>query len=496
MSLLRTKHIVPHSDTGLRRCLSATDLTLLGIGCIIGAGIFVLTGIAAATHAGPAIVLSYVVAGLACAFAALSYAELSSSIGGCGSAYGYAYASVGELPAWIIGWALILEYGVATATVAIGWAGYFNNALQAVGLHLPAALLHAPHEGGLINLPAAAIVGLLAILLVIGVRESARFNAVMVLVKLLAIALFIGIAAFHVEPAHWTPFVPFGWGGVMTGAATIFFAYIGFDAVSTAADEAVNPQRDVPIGILASLAICTVIYIVVAGLLTGVAHYDTLNNPSPVAQVLLGLGYKWASALIAAGAIAGLTTVMLVLFFGLTRIFLAMSRDGLLPPGFSRLHPKTQTPVRVILASAVLIAAIAGFTPIGQVAELTNIGTLAAFAMVCLGVIVSRRTRPDLPRPFRVPFYPLVPVLGMVACLALMLSLPAATWLRFGLWMLLGLALYFLHARRHSHLGRPCPPATSTPSANDLPPTLAESLALPHKMATGTPCAATKERGA
>lgn len=452
MNLLRTKTIAPHADTGLRRCLTAFDLTLLGIGCIIGAGIFVLTGIAAATHAGPAIVLSYVVAGLACAFAALSYAELSSSIGGCGSAYGYAYASVGELPAWIIGWALILEYGVATATVAIGWSGYFNNALQAMGLHLPSALMHAPSAGGIINLPAATIVGLLAILLIIGARESARFNAVMVLVKVLAIALFIGIASFHVQPANWTPFAPFGWSGIATGAATIFFAYIGFDAVSTAADEAVNPQRDVPIGILASLGICTVIYIIVAGLLTGVAHYDTLNNPSPVAQVLLNLGYKWASALIAAGAIAGLTTVMLVLFFGLTRIFLAMSRDGLLPPVLSQVHPKTQTPVRVIIVSAVMIAAIAGFTPIGEVAELTNIGTLSAFAMVCLGVILARRTRPDLPRPFRVPFYPVVPVLGVISCLALMLSLPLVTWQRFGLWMALGLAVYFLYARRNSHL--------------------------------------------
>jgi APA family basic amino acid/polyamine antiporter len=349
----------------------------------------------------------------------------------------------------------------------------------------------------LINLPAAAIVGLLAILLAVGARESARFNAVMVLVKILAIALFIGIASFHVEPANWVPFVPFGWGGVMTGAATIFFAYIGFDAVSTAADEAVNPQRDVPIGILASLAICTVIYIVVAGLLTGVAHYDTLNNPSPVAQVLLGLGYKWAAALIAAGAIAGLTTVMLVLFFGLTRIFLAMSSDGLLPPALSRVHPKTQTPLRVIAASALLIAAIAGFTPIGQVAELTNIGTLAAFAMVCLGVIVARRTRPDLPRPFRVPFYPLVPVLGVVACLALMFSLPAATWQRFGLWMLLGLALYFLYARRSSRLGQaPCPQATPLSSANDLPPDPGSSVASSCNVATGTPCAATKEQGA
>ena len=454
MSLFRTKPINPdaYCDTGLKRCLNAADLTLLGIGAIIGAGIFVLTGVAAATKAGPAIVLSYVVAGFACAFAALAYAELAASIGGCGSAYGYSYAGFGELIAWLIGWDLILEYGIATPTVAIGWAGYVNNALMAMGIHLPPALLSAPGAGGLVNLPAALVILVLSVLLAIGVHTSARFNAAMVMVKLVAIAVFIGVAVFNVNPANWQPYMPFGWEGVMSGAALIFFAYIGFDAVSTAAEEAVDPQRDLPIGILASLAICTVIYVVVSGLLTGIVPYHTLNVASPVAEALLSLGHRLASALIAAGAIAGLTTVMLVLYYGLTRVFLAMSRDGLLPPMFATVHPTTRTPVRIIFVSGVLMAAVAGFLPIGAVAELVNIGTLAAFFLVCGGVIYLRYTRPELPRPFRTPWSPLIPILGMLFCAYLMYSLPVVTWIRFFVWMIVGLVIYFLYSRRHSVL--------------------------------------------
>ncbi len=454
MSLLRTKPINAdmYCDTGLRRCLTAFDLTLLGIGAIIGAGIFVLTGIAAATRAGPAIVLSFVVSGFACAFSALAYAELASSIGGCGSAYGYAYAGLGELVAWIIGWDLILEYGVAVAVVAIGWSGYFNNALTAVGLHVPAALLTAPADGGIINLPAALIVLILSALLAIGVRQSARFNAIMVLVKVVAIATFVAVAVFNVQPANWHPFMPFGWKGVMGGAALIFFAYIGFDAVSTAAEEAVNPPRDLPIGILVSLAVCTVIYMAVAGLLTGIVPYGTLNVPSPVAESMLRLGYRWASAVVAAGAIAGLTTVMLVLYYGLTRIFLSMSRDGLLPPVFSAINARTRTPLRVIVVSGLLIASIAGFTPIGDVAELVNIGTLSAFVLVCCGVIVLRRTKPDLKRPFRTPWSPVIPLLGIAFCLYLMASLPLITWLRFVIWLAIGMIIYFGYSRSHSVL--------------------------------------------
>ncbi|HTP41843.1 MAG TPA: amino acid permease [Nitrospiria bacterium] len=443
--------------TGLRRCLSALDLTLLGIGAIIGAGIFVLTGIAAATKAGPAIMLSFVVAGLACAFTALSYAELAAMIGGCGSAYGYTYASMGELVAWIIGWDLILEYGVATAAVAIGWSGYMNNALTAMGLPIPNVLLKAPAAGGVINLPAASIVLVLSLLLAIGVRQSARFNAAMVAIKLGAIGLFVLVALFNVQPANWRPFLPFGWEGVMQGAALIFFAYIGFDAVSTAAEEARRPSRDLPVGILASLAVCTVIYIVVSALLTGIVPYASLNVPSPVADALLRLGHRWASAFIAAGAIAGLTTVMLVLYYGLTRLFLAMARDGLLPPVFNTIHPDTHTPVRIILLCGVLIAAVAGLTPISDVAELVNIGTLAAFVLVCGVVIVLRRMRPEVSRPFRTPFSPVVPLLGIVFCLYLMLSLPAVTWWRFVIWLGIGLVIYFTYSRRHSLLEAPQP---------------------------------------
>ena len=450
--LFRTKTINADSsgDTGLRRCLGAWDLTLLGIGAIIGAGIFVLTGIAAATQAGPAIVVSFVIAGLACAFAALSYAELAAAIGGCGSAYGYAYAALGELVAWIIGWDLILEYGVATAAVSIGWSGYAGNALAAMGMALPATLMQAPGDGGLINLPAVLIVLTLSGLLAVGVHQSARFNAVMVLIKLLAIGVFIGVAAFSVDAANWQPFMPFGWSGIVGGAALIFFAYIGFDAVSTAAEEAINPKRDLPIGILASLGVCTVVYMLVSALLTGIVPYTTLNVASPVADAMLRLGHRWASALVAAGAIAGLTSVMLVLYYGLTRVFLAMARDGLLPPLFAAVDPRTRTPIRVIVASGLTIAAIAGFTPIHEVAELVNIGTLAAFILVCAGIIVLRYTRPDLPRPFRTPFSPLIPLLGIAFCGYLMLSLPLVTWLRFVIWLLIGMLIYFSYSRYHS----------------------------------------------
>lgn len=453
--LLRTKEInADHHliDTGLRRVLGPLDLTLLGIGAVIGAGIFVLTGVAAATKAGPAIVLSYVIAGFACAFAAMAYAELAAAIGGCGSAYGYSYAGMGELIAWVIGWDLILEYSVAVSAVAIGWSGYANAALKAVGLGLPVELIKGPLEGGLVNLPAILIVLVLGLLLALGVRESARVNAAMVFIKLLAIAVFIAIAFSHVEPANWTPFMPFGWGGVMGGAALVVFAYLGFDAVSTAAEEARNPQRDLPIGILVSLAVCTLLYILVAALLTGVAHYSTLNVSDPVAEVILRLGYPWGAGVVAAGAIAGLTTVMLAMYFGLTRVFLAIARDGLLPPLFARINARTQTPVPVILSSGFAMAFIAGFTPIDTVAKLVNLGTLAAFFLVSVGVLVLRRKHPDLPRPFRTPLTPLVPILGALSCLILAASLPWPTWLSFGIWLAIGLVIYFFYSRQHSAL--------------------------------------------
>lgn len=456
MNLFRAKpiHHDVYANTGLHRCLTTFDLTFLGIGAIIGAGIFVLSGHAAAEKAGPAIVLSFIIAGFACAFAALAYAELAAMVGGCGSAYGYAYAGIGELIAWIIGWDLILEYGLATSTVAIGWSSYVGSALKTLGLELPLYLLKAPAEGGMVNLPAVLIVLVLAILLAVGVRQSARFNAAIVFIKLTAIGIFIALASVNVTPAHWQPFMPFGWGGVMAGAAYIFFAYIGFDAVSTAAEETVNPQRDLPKGILYSLGICTVIFILVAGLLTGIVSYTSLKTASPVADALSAIGYHWGSAMIAAGAIAGLTTVMLVLFYGLTRVFLAMSRDGLLPPVFASINSNTKTPVTIIIISGILMAVIAGFTPINKVGELVNMGTLAAFVLVCAGVVMLRITKPDVPRPFKVPFNPLLPILGILFCLALMFSLPAITWIGFGIWTVAGLLIYFFYSQFHSNLNQ------------------------------------------
>lgn len=465
MQIFRTKMTTPEDfcASGLKRVLSAFDLTFLGIGAIIGTGIFVLTGIAAATLAGPGVVLSFVVAGVACAFAALCYAELAASLGGCGSAYGYSYAALGEVVAWLVGWMLILEYGVATAAVANGWSGYFNNALTAIGLPLPDVLTHAPSQGGIINLPAALIVVILSILLIIGAKQSSQFNTALVFIKLLTIAVFVGVAVFHVNPALWDPFLPFGWSGtapdgrpigVLAGAAIVFFAYIGFDAVSTATEEARDPQRDVPVGIIASLAICTVIYIIVSGLLTGIVPYKELNVSSPVAHALQLLGINWASALVATGVITGLTTVMLVLYYGLTRVFFAMSRDGLLPPFFGEVHNKTRTPVRVIVLCGLLIASIAGFVPLGDLAELVNIGTLSAFIVVCLGTLVLRVSQPTLRRPFKTPFYPVFPILGMLSCALLMANLPPITWQRFGIWMAIGLAVYFIYSMHNSRLAK------------------------------------------
>jgi APA family basic amino acid/polyamine antiporter len=371
-------------------------------------------------------------------------------VGGCGSAYGYAYAALGEIVAWVIGWALVLEYGMAVSAVAVGWSGYFNNALAAARLDLPPALLAAPGAGGVVNLPAMLIIAFLGVLLAFGVRNSARFNAVIVTVKLIAIAIFVAIAAGNVRPDNWTPFMPFGWQGIVNGAALIFFAYIGFDAVSTAAEETRRPQRDMPIGIIASLAICTLIYMIVAGLLTGIAPYTTLNTPSPVSEALLKLGYRWGAAVVAAGAIAGLTSVMLVMYYGLSRVLFAMSRDALLPERFATLHPRTRTPIFVIALIGVIAACAAGFTPIGAIAQLVNIGTLFAFVIVCVGVLVLRRTRPDLHRPFRVPFSPVFPLLGVAACVYLMLNLSGATWRYFLIWMALGLIIYGGYSVRNS----------------------------------------------
>jgi APA family basic amino acid/polyamine antiporter len=461
--MLRTKPIAgvhaAHGD--LKRCLTAFDLVLLGVGAIIGTGIFVLTGIAAAHQSGPAVVLSFIVSGIACTFAALAYSELASAVGGCGGAYGYCYAAFGELFAFLIGWSLLVEYGVAVAAVANGWSGYFQNALLAIGVELPKAITAGPAADGIVNLPAVCIVLALMTLLVIGVKQSARFNAALVFVKLATIAVFIAIAAFNVNPENWSPFMPFGWFdpgtegrpvGILAGAAIVFFAYIGFDAVSAAAEEASNPARDLPIGIIGSLAACAVVYVIVSGLLTGIVNYKELGVASPVAHALQLLGINWASGLVAAGVIAGLTTVMLVMYYGLTRVIFAMARDGLFPPFFAETNPKTQTPVRVIVICGVIMAVLAGAVPLGALAELVNIGTLTAFIVVCLGVIALRRFRPDLPRPFQAPYGALFPVLGALSCFALILFLPPATWLRFGIWLAIGAAVYLLYSLDNSKL--------------------------------------------
>ncbi|KTC87146.1 MULTISPECIES: amino acid permease [Legionella] len=454
MDLLRKKAINDplKTESGLAQCLSAFDLTFLGVGAIVGAGIFVLTGIVAATQSGPAIILSYIIAGFACAFAALSYAELASSVGGCGSAYGYAYAGFGELIAWIVGWDLLLEYSISVSAVAVGWSGYFNDFLQALKFKLHPSLRHGLGDGGIFNFSAFAIIGFLALMLIYGVKSSSRFNNFIVIVKLIVIFIFIGIAVTEVQERYWSPFMPFGWHGVIEGASLIFFSYIGFDAVSTAAEEAIKPSRDVPIGIIGSLLICTILYIIVAGLLTGIVPYYSLNVSSPISHVLLRLGYKLAAALVGVGAIAGLTTVMLVLFYGLSRIFLAMARDGLLPTYFSVVNPRTRTPIRIILSCGLVIGLLAALIPMHELAELVNIGTLFAFITVCAGVIILHYLQPDLPRPFKTPFMPVIPILGILSCTYLIFYLPWITMLRFIIWMITGIVIYWFYGRFNSEL--------------------------------------------
>ncbi|HEX6589474.1 MAG TPA: amino acid permease [Longimicrobiales bacterium] len=461
------------ADAGtLHRALGPVHLTALGIGAVIGAGIFVLTGQVAAEYAGPAVVLSFVLAGFACAFAGLCYAEFASMIPVAGSAYTYAYATLGELFAWIIGWDLILEYAVSASTVAVGWSGYFASLLGGWGIRIPPHLLAPPGTevtladgsvvAGMINLPAAAIVLLLTALLIVGIRESARANAVIVAIKLFVIMLFIVIGARFVAPENLTPLVPantgefgtYGWSGILRGAGVIFFAYIGFDAVSTAAQEARNPQRDLPIGILLSLAICTVLYILVALVLVGVVPYDRLAVPDPIAVGVDAMGLEWLSPLIKLGALAGLSSVILVQLLGQSRIFFAMSRDGLLPNSFARIHPRFRTPWINTAIIGVVVAVGASIAPLSVLAELVSIGTLLAFVMVCAGVLVLRRSDPDAPRPFRVPFSPWIPILGIVFCLYLMIGLPGSTWLRLVGWLAIGFVIYVLYGRRNARRTR------------------------------------------
>jgi APA family basic amino acid/polyamine antiporter len=463
---------------GLRRSLGPVQLTALGIGAIIGAGIFAAIGTAISgdsghVGAGSAIVLSIILAGVTSAFAAITYSEFAAMIPISGSAYTYAYATLGELVAWIIGWDLILEYAVGNIAVAIGWAGYFDSLLRGLGVDLPRWLvtdlrtaLHdpvlvaaAPHLGPIpivFNLPAFAIVGVITWLLVIGTKESAWVNTLMVVLKVGIIALFLIVGLKYVQPAQWTTpsFAPNGFRGISVGAAIIFFSYIGFDAVSTASEEAKNPQRDIPIGIIASLIICTVLYVAIALVLTGLIPWDRLNVPDPLAVALQYIHADWAAGILALGAVAAMTSVLLVFQLGQARIFMSMARDGLLPPWAARVHPRYKTPHITTILTGVFVAVSAAFAPIGWVLELTNIGTLFAFILVALGIIVLRRRDPHRPRPFRTPWVPVLPIISIAFCLYLIASLPPLTWLRFVLWMAIGAAIYFLYSIRHSRVRR------------------------------------------
>ncbi len=464
-NLLKTKSIeqlvgdAEHGGRALKRTLTAVDLTLLGIGAIIGTGIFVLTGTAAANQAGPAITISYLAAGLACAFAALCYAEFASMIPIAGSAYTYAYATLGEIVAWMIGWDLILEYAVGSMTVAVGWSGYFQRILAGFGVHLPTWMTASPWaaEGAVVNLPAAIIVLFITALLVVGVRESARFNAVMVAIKLAAVLFFLAAGFSFVDPGNWSPYMPYGFSGVMAAAAVVFFAYIGFDAVSTTAEEANNPQRDLPIGIIASLIVCTVLYLAVSAVLSGILPVVEYKDNAqflnaPVGYALAVINQPWAAGLVSAGAVAGITSVLLVMLMSQPRIFFAMSRDRLLPAGASKVHPRFKTPYVTTIITGCVVAVAAALVPIQILGEMTSIGTLFAFMIVCAAVIMLRLKRPEARRPFKVPGGFVIPVLGILSCMYLMLSLPVATWVRFLGWLNVGMLIYWFYGRIHSPL--------------------------------------------
>jgi APA family basic amino acid/polyamine antiporter len=458
-------------EHSLKRTLGPMQLVALGIGAIIGAGLFSLTGIAAANHAGPAVVLSFVLAAIGCAFAGLCYSEFSTMIPIAGSAYTYSYATMGEFLAWIIGWDLVLEYAVGAATVAVSWSGYVASLFKDFGVILPARLIASPFQEiilddgskgyGFINLPAVLVVAAVSLVLMIGIQESARANAVIVVLKVSVVILFILFGWAYINPANYTPFIPesqgtghFGWSGVVRAAGVVFFAFIGFDAVSTAAQETKNPQRDMPIGIIGSLVVCTILYVLFARVLTGIVNYTEMNNAAPVATAIDRTGLAWLATAIKVAIIAGYTSVILVMLLGQSRVFYSMSRDGLLPKLFSDIHPTWRTPYRSNLLFMVFVSLFAAFAPIQIVGEMTSIGTLFAFVLVCAGIMVMRKTHPELPRPFRTPLVPVVPVLGILANLFLMFGLGLENWLRLIVWLVIGLCIYFGYSRKHSLLNR------------------------------------------
>ena len=470
----------------LRRVLGPLQLTSLGVGATIGTGIFVLTGVAANSKAGPALMLSFVVAGIACVFAALCYAEFASMVPVAGSAYTYAYATLGELFAWIIGWDLVIEYAVSASTVAVGASHYFQDLIGIFGIHLPASVSQAPMDydpalgklvatGAMFDLPAIVITGLVTIILVVGIKESASFNAAMVVIKVFIVLLVLAVGAFYVNPSNWRPFAPFGFTGIsffgksifgsadaggqplgmLAGAAIIFFSYIGFDSVSTHSEEARNPQRDVPLSIITSLIICTVLYIGVSAVLTGMVPYNKLDTNAPVSDAFRQHGLRWAQFLISFGALAGIISVVLVSILSQARVLLAMARDGLLPQSFfGAVHERFHTPWKSTILTGAFVMVATALLPLRILADLVSIGTLLAFVMVCAAVLIMRRTHPDAERPFRAPMVPLIPILGIATCLLLMFSLPAENWLRLGIWLLIGFAIYFGYGRRHSRMAR------------------------------------------
>ncbi|MFD7244111.1 amino acid permease [Streptomyces massasporeus] len=486
-TLFRTKKVeqsildTEEPEHALKKSLSALDLTVFGVGVIIGTGIFVLTGTVAKDNAGPATALAFVAAGVACALAALCYAEFASTVPVAGSAYTFSYASLGELPAWIIGWDLVLEFALGTAVVAVGWSGYIQSLLENAGWTMPAGL--GSREGADafgFDILAAALVLVLTVILVIGMKLSARITSLVVAIKVTVVLVVIVAGAFLIEGKNYDPFIPkekpveagasldspliqlmFGWApsnfgvmGIFTAASVVFFAFIGFDVVATAAEETKNPQRDMPRGIIGSLIICTTLYVLVSIVVTGMQHYSQLSVDAPLADAFKATGHPWFAGFISFGAAVGLTTVCMILLLGQTRVFFAMSRDGLLPRFFSRVHPRFKTPHRPTILLGVLIAILAGFTPLTELAALVNIGTLFAFVVVAIGVIILRKSRPDLPRSFRTPWVPVIPILSVCASLWLMINLPAETWVRFAIWMAAGFLVYFLYGRTHSRLAR------------------------------------------